>query len=239
MGQSIVVSEASDVTTLTFTSPANRIDGHFLEELKEALSKVQGRVLVLTGKENFSLGFDLKALASMDKGSFYGLSELGQEVCGLLEDSSPVTIAVLTGYVMGPGLEIALCCDFRIASDTALFGFPEVKLGLLPAFGTMHRLPALIGHSKSKRLLVTGKTLHAEEAEWLGLIDGISQKPVERAQKMAAALAAAPSSFRETKRLLSKASLAEERNAFAACCTEELKRRIEVSLQAAAGSPKA
>ena len=137
---------------------------------------------------------------------------------------------MLTGYVLGPGLEVALACDFRVASDTAILGFPETKLGVLPSFGTMHRLPALLGASKSKKLLLTGKLVHAEEAEWLGLVDVVSPDPLTHARKIADSVARLPLS--DTKRLLSGASLADERNAFANCCNEETKKRIEGAFKA-------
>lgn len=232
--KNLVLDERGDVSTIGFTSRTNKITPDILNELQDALTKAQGDVIILRAKENFSTGYDLRALASLDRQGFYRLAELGQAVCSLLDSSSKITMAALTGYTLGPGLEIALACDFRIAADTAVLGFPEIRFGLLPSFGTMHRLPSLIGHSKSKKLLLGGSTIHTEDAHRLGLIDEVVENPVARAQEIASSVSHAPSAALEAKRLLSQASLAEERNAFAACCTEETKKRLEAYLKQAA-----
>ncbi|QQG40020.1 MAG: enoyl-CoA hydratase/isomerase family protein [Candidatus Aenigmatarchaeota archaeon] len=231
MGDNVLVSESDGVTTITFASPSNRIAAGLLIELRDALNKAQGSVIVLAAKENFSLGYDTDELFHADKQGFYDISTLGQEVCSLLENSNKVSLAVLTGYSLGPGLELALACDFRIAADTAIFGFPEVRIGLSTAFGTTKRLPGLLGSSKGKKLLVSGSLLHAEEAQWLGLVDEVVQNPMERAAKMASSLIRAPPAVRDIKRLVAGASVTEERNAFAACCTDDTKARIRNAMK--------
>lgn len=228
----LIVEEYRNTETITFRDPSNPVTLQLLEELEHALNDSDAEAVVLAAAENFSTGFDLPELKEADRQSFHELAEKGQEVASLLDNSPQVTLAGITGYCLGPGLELALACDFRMAADSAVFGFPSMKMGLLPAFGTMNRLPGLIGQSRAKRLLLTGSMIHAEEAQWLGLVDSLEDSPVERAERMAEAF---KRPHPEAKRLLGNATLADERKTFAACCNDETRKRIEEYLEEKTG----
>lgn len=228
--QELILEEEGEITTITFSSPDNKVSLSLLEELEAALQEVDTKGLILEANENFSLGYDLEELLEGDKNHFHDLAEKGQEVSSTLENSSKATVSALTGYVLGPGLELALATDFRLGSDTAIFGFPEVRLGLIPAFGTLNRLPSIVGRNRSVRLLMTGGKMHAEEAQWMGLVDEISDGPAEKAREVTRTFISSPSVL-EAKSLLEKSSLAEERRVFSNCCTESTKERIKEFLE--------
>jgi enoyl-CoA hydratase len=110
-----------------------------------------------------------------------------------LLDRSPVpTIAAVNGYALGGGCEVALACDIRIASENAMFGFPEVSLGILPGMGGTQRLPRLIGPALAKELIFTGRRISAEEAREIGLINRVvaEGEALNAARKLAAEISA-------------------------------------------------
>ena len=97
----------------------------------------------------------------------------GQAVFSLIEDCGKPVIALINGFALGGGCELALACTLRLASATARLGQPEIKLGVLPGYGGTQRLPRLIGHSRALRLLLTGDMISAEEALRIGLVDEV------------------------------------------------------------------
>lgn len=104
-------------------------------------------------------------------------AENGQEVFALIENCPKPIIAAINGYALGGGCELALACHFRLASENAILGFPDIAYGIIPGFGGTQRLTKLIGRTKALELLMTGKCISAEEAEELGLVsDVISYK---------------------------------------------------------------
>ncbi|MFJ9024168.1 enoyl-CoA hydratase/isomerase family protein [Streptomyces sp. NPDC102259] len=132
------------------------------------------RAVVLYGGERlFAAGADVKALALMDPEEVRGwnraLQRTFDEVARLLV---PV-VAAITGYALGGGLELALAADYRVAADDALLGQPEVRLGIIPGSGGTQRLTRLIGPSRAKNLLMTGRRVSADEALRLGLVDEV------------------------------------------------------------------
>ncbi|MHA1231605.1 MAG: enoyl-CoA hydratase/isomerase family protein, partial [Candidatus Helarchaeota archaeon] len=130
--------------------------------------------LVLTGKgdKSFIAGDDIAEFETRKKDDFRILQNLTIKI----EEYKKPIIASINGYALGGGCEIAISCDFRIASENAKFGFPEIKLGLIPGAGGTQRLPKLIGLSKAKQLIFTGELIDSKEALRIGLIDIITKQ---------------------------------------------------------------
>lgn len=149
-------------------------------EIKDALGDIEAdkdiRVVVMTGagKKAFVSGADITVMA---EGAGYGGTLIdvpkGQAICTYIENFPKPVIARINGIALGGGTEIALCCDIRIAADTAIMGLPEIKLGIIPGYGGTQRLQRLIGIGKAKELILTGDHISAEEALCLGLVNQV------------------------------------------------------------------
>src|SRR5690606_35772270 len=100
-------------------------------------------------------------------------AELGQAVFARLDTLPVASIALVNGYAFGGGAELALACTFRLASPDAVFGLPEIKLGLIPGYGGTQRLPRLIGESRALEIIMTGRNVKADEAERIGLVNAV------------------------------------------------------------------
>ncbi|MFN8389276.1 MAG: enoyl-CoA hydratase-related protein [Bdellovibrionota bacterium] len=131
------------------------------------------RLVVLrgAGEKAFVAGADIKAMHSADAASLTSFVKLGQEVMRSLENLPLPVLAVVQGFAIGGGLELALACDLILAGQLARFGQAEVKLGLIPGFGGTQRLVARVGMGAAKRLVLTGDDIVAEEAFRIGLVD--------------------------------------------------------------------
>lgn len=144
----------------------------FEEILKDLKTDKDARVLIITGAGRaFCAGADIKA--AFEPGAEKMLERPHYNLFNMLEDLEIPVIAAINGPANGGGLELALCCDFRLASESASFGFGEVKLGSLPSMGGTVRLPRLIGLSAAKQMLFLGHIISAEEALQLGLVDRV------------------------------------------------------------------
>jgi enoyl-CoA hydratase/carnithine racemase len=145
-------------------------------------------VLVFIGdKKAFVSGGDIDHMAKADIALAYELTDLTMRVQERLADLPKPTIAAISGYALGGGLEMSLCCDFRIATDTAILGLPEITLGIIPGGGGTQRLPRLIGLGPASRLILLGERIGSKEAASLGLVDRVV--PSEHLQDEARALA--------------------------------------------------
>lgn len=132
------------------------------------------KVLVLTGNEKaFMAGADIDDMAKGDIGFAYELTDLTMRVQERLADLFKPTIAAVSGYALGAGCEVALCCDIRIAADNAVLGLPEITLGIIPGGGGTQRLPRLVGLSSAAELLLLGDTIKVERAEQIGLVNKV------------------------------------------------------------------
>lgn len=209
----------------------NSIDPETRVELREIWQRiaadgaVRAAVLTGTGERAFCAGTDLKKTAKADgsfAGAFYGDAGVPSLVDGLAMDK-PV-IAAVNGVALGGGFELALACDIRIASETARFGLPEVKVGSIPGAGGTQRLPRTIPHSAAMLMLLTGDAIDAAEALRLGLVSKVvpAAALLDEAMAIAARIAAnAPLSVRAIKRLVRiggdaplSVALEHERHAF-------------------------
>jgi len=148
------------------------------ERIKEA-GRSKARALIVTGEgeKAFCAGADIKELQRRGLAAQREGAELGQTVFALLDRLSIPSIALVNGYAFGGGCELALACTLRIALPNAKFGLPEVKLGLIPGYGGTQRLPRLVGQGRALEMVMTGRTVGAEEALSIGLVNRIVQAP--------------------------------------------------------------
>ena len=171
----------SGIQILRVSRPAalNALNIATLEELKLALGEAAidpaVRVVILTGDGDkaFIAGADITEMKDMTVSEGIRFSQLGHEVTKLLELMSKPTIAAVNGYALGGGTEMALACDFIIANDKAVFGLPEVSLGVMPGFGGTIRLARLVGWGKAKEMIFSGRKISSSEALQVGLVNHV------------------------------------------------------------------
>ncbi len=166
----------------------NALSFAILREIGEALDVVRDwdvRALLITGAGDkaFCAGADIKELRNRDLMSQKTGAELGQAVFAKLDTLAVPSIALINGFAFGGGLEFALASTFRIASPNAKMGLPEIKLGLIPGYGGTQRLPRIIGEAKALEMIMTGKTIDAEEALALGLVSELVEGDIIQAGK--------------------------------------------------------
>ena len=132
------------------------------------------RVVVLIGNEKaFVAGADIENMAKGDIKFAYELTDLTMQVQERLADLPKPTIAAISGYALGAGCEVALCCDFRIAAKNAVLGLPEITLGIIPGGGGTQRLPRLVNLGAAAKIILLGDRINSEEAERIGLVDQV------------------------------------------------------------------
>jgi enoyl-CoA hydratase len=146
---------------------------HFLDEIQ---TKKDIRVIIITGEgKAFVAGADIAEMSNKTKQEGYDFGKKGQETFFRLENIPQIVIAAVNGYALGGGCELAMACDFRIASSDAKFGQPEVNLGLIPGYAGTQRLPRLVGLGNALYLLTTAETINAQEAYRIGLVQKITE----------------------------------------------------------------
>lgn len=191
--------KTSGVVILSINRPEalNALNKKLLQELRAELEKISNdesvRVLILrgAGEKSFVAGADIVEMQGLNRGDSVDFSRLGHAVCLLLEEMPKVTIAAVHGFALGGGTELALACDFIMASEKAQFGLPEVTLGVVPGFGGTIRLSRLVGTSIAKDLVFSGARIKAQEAKELGLFrtvypqETFFQSVFEHAEKIA------------------------------------------------------
>ena len=160
--------------------PANSYDRSFLDELDSAIedarrdASVKAIVVRSANERFFSAGADISVFAKGNLDAQSAFVVCANDAMGKFESTPKVVVAAINGHCLGGGLEIALCCDFRIAAEGSYrIGLPEVTLGLLPGTGGTQRLPRLIGRQKALDLMLTGRTLTPPEALAAGIVDDV------------------------------------------------------------------
>src|SRR5204863_2375253 len=149
------------------------------EDLKAAFedaqddAAVRGVILTGAGDKAFIAGADISELAQISAVEAEKSSTFGQRVLDLIGNLGKPVIAAVNGFALGGGCELAMSCQIRIASETAKFGQPEVKLGLIPGYGGTQRLPRLVGRGRALQLLLTGEMIDAQEAYRIGLVNRV------------------------------------------------------------------
>lgn len=167
--------------TLNRPEVLNALSFSVLKEVSEALIKVadsDARALIVTGAGDkaFCAGADIPELMSRPLMDELEGAAIGQAVFNQIADLKIPSVAVIQGYAFGGGLELALSCTFRVATDRARMGLPEVKLGLIPGYGGTQRLPRLIGEGRALDMIMSGRTVAAEEGERMGLVNRIDNE---------------------------------------------------------------
>ncbi|MFQ5898932.1 MAG: enoyl-CoA hydratase/isomerase family protein [Candidatus Methylomirabilia bacterium] len=184
MSDAVLVTQSEGVRTLTLNRPGSLnafsldVMGVFADRLEEAAADPETRVVVITGAGNaFSTGGDITFLRELPtmpparaKEVVYGIFQRAPRAIRSME--KPV-IAAVNGAAVGAGCEIALACDFRVASETARFGEVWIKLGCVPALGGMFLLPRIVGLTKATELILTGEIIDAQEALRIGLVNKV------------------------------------------------------------------
>ncbi len=221
----IGVIELSRPKALNAINPTMVAD---LDRLLPALEGQELRALVVTGAGNraFAAGADIKAMAELRATEAERFALHGQAVLARLESFPAPTIAAVNGFALGGGCELAMCCDLIVASPNASFGQPEVKLGVIPGFGGTQRLVRRVGRQRALELMMTGRTVKADEAVSLGIALSVAEESaMDDALALARRIAAnGPVAVRlvkravhETDRLDITAGLAAEASLFGLC----------------------
>ncbi len=149
--------------------------GELRVTLEAAAKDAAVRVVILTGdgEKSFIAGADIAEMKDKERMDGVRFAQLGHDVAKLLETMPKPTIAAVNGFALGGGTEMAIACDFIVASDRALFGQPEVGLGIMPGFGATIRLAKFVGLPMAKELIFTGRKIKADEALALGLVNHV------------------------------------------------------------------
>ncbi len=170
---------ADGILTITINRPdkLNALNTQTLSDLKICITRaydnheVKGIIMVGAGKKAFVSGADIAEFRELNELNGRKFAERGQEVFYLIENSHKPIIAVVNGYALGGGCELALACHIRVGTENAFFGQPEVSLGVIPAYGGTQRLTQTIGKGKALEMMMTGEMINAEEAKSLGLLN--------------------------------------------------------------------
>lgn len=185
-------TDDNGIATITINRPdkLNALNKEVLNELSDAFQQVavdeDVKAVLLTGAEEkaFVAGADIKELSSLDEHTGRMVSQKGQQIFQSIEDTRKPVVAVVNGYALGGGAELAMACHMRIASESAVFGLPEVGLGLIPGYGGTQRLPHIVGRARAIELILTGKQVKAEEAREMGLVNAVAADPVVEAKEL-------------------------------------------------------
>jgi enoyl-CoA hydratase len=189
----ILVERDGAIAIVTVNRPAvlNALSDTTLAALDAAIAALDAdaavRVILITGagEKAFIAGADINELSRATPVTGRTLAERGQAVFDRLEQASKPVIAVINGYCLGGGCELALACTFRFAADTALIGQPEINLGIIPGYGGSQRLPRLVGRDRALDLILTGRRVPAAEALAIGLVTRVYPAAALRAEAIA------------------------------------------------------
>lgn len=188
----------------------NALSGAVFNELKDVFTKLktmaEARVIILTGQGDkaFAAGADIKEFADCSFIEARGIAINNNAAQQVIANINKPTIAALNGYTLGGGLELAMCCDIRIASERARFGQPEIGLGFIPGGGGTQRLARLVGVGVAKELVFSGKIINAAEAYRIGLVNQV----VPADELMSAAITMAESFANKSQIILEFAKVA-------------------------------
>lgn len=204
------VEGAVAVLTINRPKALNALNSAVLDEINEALDAVDTdtvRALIITGagEKSFVAGADIAEMSTLTKAEGEAFGKKGNDVFRKIETLPIPVIAAINGFALGGGCEISMACDIRICSENAVFGQPEVGLGITPGFGGTQRLARTIGVGMAKQLIYTGRNIKATEALRIGLVNAVY--PLEElmgaAKKMASIIASnAPIAVRNCKKAI-------------------------------------
>ena len=198
------------VITISREKALNALNSQVLDELDKTLDGVnldEVRCLILTGAgaKSFVAGADIGEMSTLTKAEGEAFGKKGNDVFRKLETFPIPVIAAVNGFALGGGCEISMSCDIRICSDNAVFGQPEVGLGITPGFGGTQRLARLVGPGMAKQMIYTARNIKADEALRIGLVNAVytQEELMGAAEKMAAGIAKnAPIAVRNCKKAI-------------------------------------
>lgn len=204
------VEEKIAVLTINRPKALNALNSQVLDELNETLDGIdtnEVRALIITGEgeKSFVAGADIGEMSSLTKAEGEAFGKKGNDVFRKIEALPIPVIAAVNGFALGGGCEISMSCDIRICSENALFGQPEVGLGITPGFGGTQRLARLVGMGMAKELIYTARNIKADEALRIGLVNAIypAEELMNAAKKMASRIAMnAPIAVRNCKKAI-------------------------------------
>ena len=203
---------AVGIVTINREKALNALNSTVLEELDatfDAINLDEVRCVILTGagQKSFVAGADIGEMSSLTKAEGEAFGKKGNDVFLKIENFPVPVICAINGFALGGGCEIAMSCDIRICSDNAVFGQPEVGLGITPGFGGTQRLARLVGPGMAKQMIYTARNIKADEAMRIGLVNAIytQEELLPAAEKMAAGIAKnAPIAVRNCKKAINE-----------------------------------
>ena len=212
MAEFVTYEQDGFVGVITINRPQalNALNSQVLNDLEEVFNSVDldtTRALVLTGagEKSFVAGADIGEMSTLTKSEGEAFGKKGNDIFRMIETFSIPVIAAVNGFALGGGCEIAMSCDFRFCSDNAIFGQPEVGLGITPGFGGTQRLARIVGVGIAKQLIYTARNIKAEQAKAIGLVNDVfpQEELLEQAKKVAGIIAAnAPIAVRNCKKAI-------------------------------------
>lgn len=181
MYSTLLTSIEKNILTVTINRPdkLNAINKEVMDDLNRVLNEIEnnadirGVILTGSGQKGFVAGADISEFIGLSKEEGQALAQKGLDIFFRIENNSKPIIAAVNGFALGGGCELAMACHFRIASENAKFGQPEVNLGLIPGYGGTQRLVHLIGKGRALELLLTGNMIDAQTALQYGLVNHV------------------------------------------------------------------
>lgn len=182
MYTTLLTTLENGICTITINRPdkLNALNKTVLDELNKVLDEVESNrdiksaIITGAGPKAFVAGADISEFGGLNKEQAKTLAQKGQDTFARIEHSSKPIVAAVNGFALGGGCELAMSCHFRLASDNAKFGQPEVNLGLIPGYGGTQRMVQLIGKGKTMELLMSAAMVDANEAKQLGLVNHVT-----------------------------------------------------------------
>lgn len=182
MYQTLLTSLENNILTITVNRPdkLNALNKDVFTDLNKALDEIKSNaeiksvIITGAGPKAFVAGADISEFNALNKQEAMALAKRGQDTFARIENSSKPIVAAVNGFALGGGCELAMSCHFRVASENAKFGQPEVNLGLIPGYGGTQRLVQLIGKGKTMELLMSAHMIDANEAKQLGLVNYVT-----------------------------------------------------------------
>jgi enoyl-CoA hydratase len=199
--KNIIFSVVEGIATITFNRPKalNAMNSETATELLNAATICKKddsiKALILTGSgKAFVAGADISQMQDLPPQDALKFMELGHEVTRFIEEMPKPSIAAVNGFALGGGTELSMACDIRFASENAIFGQPEILIGLIPGWGGTQRLPRMVGMGIAKEIILGGGQIDAKRAYEIGLVNKVvpADKLMEEANKFAKKLASMP-----------------------------------------------
>ena len=248
--QNICVEKNGKIAIITINRPEklNALNVQTMDEINNAITELNKdnstSVIIITGKGNkaFVAGADISELNNLDKDTGKAFAQKGQAVFNNIENSCKPVIAAVNGYALGGGCELALACHIRLASENAVFGQPEINLGVIPGYGGTQRLSRVINTGRAMEYILTGDMINAQEALSIGLVnkvfpqDELLSNTINMAEKIASkapvAVKLAVKAVNNVNETPQHEGLDKEAELFKQCCgTDDFKEGTSAFLQ--------